>query len=303
MSFKRFGEKSGVALIMAMWIMTILMVVATSFAFMMRTELKMATNFRNEMQTYYLALAGVEYAIALLRNDGGSTDNLTETWYTSTTGAGEITLAPGTYTVIVEDESGKINLNTADNESLDGLEEVDSSKAAAIIDYPKDFDTIRELPKCPEVGIDVWNGKSTNDYDQMTHWNKDAITVYTTPIDSADQININTAAWYALRGLFDGDAETGLSDREIYEIRNYVDDTPLETISIANLDAIPYISNNEATALAAGNQLKVTSEGFFRIISTGYIPNADTPVAQRKIEAVVYRGTPIQIKYWSEQME
>lgn len=294
--------KKGIALIMAMWIMTILVMVAASFAFMMRTEVKMATNFRNEMKAHYLARAGVEKAIAALRNDSAAaTDDRTEDWYTSTTGAGEITLGRGIYTVIVEDESGKINLNNADNDSLDGLKNVGSTTADKIIDYNKDFDTIRELVKCPDVGMGIWDGNST--YDDTTYWNKDGITVYTTPFGGGDdQININTAPWYGLRGLSDGSG-SGLSDPEIRDIRNYVYANPLETITAPNLEAISNIDSDEATALAAGNQLKVTSEGFFRIISIGEARDASgTTIAQRKIEAVIDRTTnPINILYWTER--
>lgn len=294
--------KKGIALIMAMWIMTILVMVAASFAFMMRTEVKMATNFRNEIQAHYLARAGVEKAIAALCNDSAAaTDDRTEDWYTSTTGAGEITLGRGIYTVIVEDESGKINLNNADNESLQGLFDVGSATADEIIDYTKGFDTIRELVKCPEVAMGIWDGNST--YDSTTYWNKDGITVYTTPFGTDDQININTAPWYGLRGLSDGDGGTGLSDPEIRDIRNYVYANPLETITAPNLEAISNINSDEATDLAAGNQLKVTSEGFFRIISIGEVRDASgTTIAQRKIEAVIDRTTnPIDILYWTER--
>ena len=110
MSFKRIGEKKGIALIMALWIMTILVMVTASFAFMMRTEIKMASNFRDEVQAHYLARAGVEYAIAILRNDSvNSYDYLGEPW----ANIGTLPLGRGQFTVTVEDEQGKVNINTA----------------------------------------------------------------------------------------------------------------------------------------------------------------------------------------------
>ncbi len=111
MSYRKIEKEKGIALIMALWIMTILVMVTASFAFMMRTEMKMAANFRDEVQAHYLARAGIEYAITVLYNDNGNSyDHLDEAWamtdYTQTLGRGQ-------FTITVEDEQGKVNIDTA----------------------------------------------------------------------------------------------------------------------------------------------------------------------------------------------
>lgn len=61
-------KEKGVALIIAMWFLVILAIVSSSFAFMMRTELKIVYNYRDEVRAYYAAMAGIEKSIAELRN-------------------------------------------------------------------------------------------------------------------------------------------------------------------------------------------------------------------------------------------
>jgi type II secretory pathway component PulK len=125
---KKIEEKKGIALIMALWIMTILLVVAASFAFMMRTEIRMAKNYRDGMKAHYLALAGVEHAVAAIQNDEGPTDHYGEGWFTTfadnfvpadvTWDAHVFTLGDGTYAVHLSDENSKCDLNWANARGL-----------------------------------------------------------------------------------------------------------------------------------------------------------------------------------------
>lgn len=162
--FKEIRGKKGIALIMALWIMTILLVVAASFAFMMRTEVKMAGNYRNGVKAHYLALAGVDRAIAILLEDNtNQVDHLDEDWFTTfhekidgTKGwfdtsneycpknfrPSSINLGDGTYTVDLSDENSKYNLNYPNRSGLHYLVATDTAttvrykaKVCAIKDY------------------------------------------------------------------------------------------------------------------------------------------------------------------------
>src|SRR5512139_3226504 len=66
-----FGNSSGVALIMVLWVITILTVVALEFSFAMRTEVNVTKNFKEELQLYAIAQGGVQRAIAelILKHD------------------------------------------------------------------------------------------------------------------------------------------------------------------------------------------------------------------------------------------
>jgi len=57
-------RKEGVALIMVLWVMTILSVVVLEFSSAMRTEVQIARNYCEELQLYALSQGGVQRAIA-----------------------------------------------------------------------------------------------------------------------------------------------------------------------------------------------------------------------------------------------
>ncbi|MGQ9647165.1 MAG: general secretion pathway protein GspK [Thermodesulfobacteriota bacterium] len=59
------GQK-GVALILVLWVMTILSMVALELSFAMRTEINVAKNYKEELQGYAMAEGGVQRAIAEL---------------------------------------------------------------------------------------------------------------------------------------------------------------------------------------------------------------------------------------------
>jgi general secretion pathway protein K len=67
----RFRNTRGIALIMVLWIITILTVVVLEFSFAMRTEVNITKNFKEELQLYAIAEGGVQRAIAemILRHD------------------------------------------------------------------------------------------------------------------------------------------------------------------------------------------------------------------------------------------
>jgi general secretion pathway protein K len=66
---RRTGEirnSEGVALIMVLWVVAILSVIVLEFCFAMRTEVNVAKNFKEEIQSYAIAEGGVQRAIAEL---------------------------------------------------------------------------------------------------------------------------------------------------------------------------------------------------------------------------------------------
>lgn len=69
MIYKRPLSNQGVALIMALWVMTLLGVLAMSFSFSTRREGLGARNFKEETKAYYLALSACENAMRYLVTD------------------------------------------------------------------------------------------------------------------------------------------------------------------------------------------------------------------------------------------
>jgi len=126
-------NEKGIALFLVLWVLTLLSVIAGEFCFAMRTEVNMTRNFRDQTTAYYVALAGVNRAIAeMIRNDvtppkktpstvSGKEEETEEEeekelWRINV----EIPPVPygeGLFEVLLGNESGKININGA-NEAL-----------------------------------------------------------------------------------------------------------------------------------------------------------------------------------------
>lgn len=137
-------EQRGVVLVMVLWALTVLMVISLELARTMRIEALTADTYHQEVETYYLALAGLHRALyGVMRaqqegrslldarsNIGGLQKGLSSTeqksaaqerqeiwargdgrWQSEEFGAGG-------YWVRVVDEGGKINLNRVDEISL-----------------------------------------------------------------------------------------------------------------------------------------------------------------------------------------
>jgi general secretion pathway protein K len=115
----QLGGERGVALIAVLWIFIFLFVVAFEFSTAAREEASAAYRFHEETEGYYLALAGFErglYDFLNQQSGAGSiaaakTDLLDGAWREQQLGA-------GTYRVRFVDESGKINLNRANEATL-----------------------------------------------------------------------------------------------------------------------------------------------------------------------------------------
>src|SRR5512135_1254332 len=115
------SEERGIALIMVLWVLTVLMVIVLAFSYMGRTETQASLAFRQGIEKKFLAEAGIERAIieiaygkmnpnaqAIL--EGGEPWKTDGTPYTVKTD-------DGYYIVSVTDESGKININTLNDSS------------------------------------------------------------------------------------------------------------------------------------------------------------------------------------------
>jgi len=110
----------GVALLLVLWIFVFLFVVAFEFSTAAREEATATHRFSDENQGYYLAVAGFERAVYdfLQQSTGGGraanaepVDLFDGTWR-------EDTLGDGIYRHRLIDESGKININRVDEDTL-----------------------------------------------------------------------------------------------------------------------------------------------------------------------------------------
>jgi len=115
----RCSRRSGIALLTAIWVLTVLLVLASGFAVMVHSGTGVARNFGSLTQARWAAQAGLRRAEAelLLLADAPYTapGGLSLTFYSEEQ---DVFLGPASYQVLAEDEASKINLNTASAEVL-----------------------------------------------------------------------------------------------------------------------------------------------------------------------------------------
>ncbi len=134
--------RRGIALIMVLWVLTVLALIAASFAQSARTDINLARNLVDSAKAEALAEAGVYQAIVGLSDrSGADLWRVDGTVYAWLFGGGEVR-------VFIEDEGGKIDLNTAREELLRSLfrsletddeRVLDLTEADALVDAILDF--------------------------------------------------------------------------------------------------------------------------------------------------------------------
>ena len=144
--------RRGMALIATLGIMAVLMVLATSFALAVRSELRLAATAVNRTQASWMAEAGLQQAILELRDNPAGYTALTEeaqdgqplVMYLSSEDDERAGLTEGGFVVSAFDEAAMINLNTADADLLNRLLAADPALVDAILDWRDDDDTVRD---------------------------------------------------------------------------------------------------------------------------------------------------------------
>ncbi len=139
---KLSGRNRGIALIMVLWVLTLLALIAASFSSTTRTEVNLARNIVESAKAEALAEAGVHEAILGLNGDSGEDPwRVDRTVYAWRFGGGGIRVA-------IEDEGAKIDLNAARDQILRQLflaldledeRTLELSEAEALVDAILDY--------------------------------------------------------------------------------------------------------------------------------------------------------------------
>lgn len=110
------GRQDGVALVLVLWSITLLAVIAGNFAFSMRNEAQIARNLMSTAQARAMAEAGVQRAWLDLTKPPSEAQR----WQANGV-AHDFTFSNATVRVVIQDESGKIDINSAPEALLKGL--------------------------------------------------------------------------------------------------------------------------------------------------------------------------------------
>ncbi len=118
----------GAVLLLVLWVIVALSLLGMSFSGAIRTEVNAARNVIDQKQGYYLARAGVEYAVYKILESQSAfyqTQNLQELGPNELpdvlTGSSTLQLDNGTAEIEIIDETGKINLNAPADQSFSDL--------------------------------------------------------------------------------------------------------------------------------------------------------------------------------------
>ncbi len=160
----RLNNDRGIALIIVLWILVLLITLGAEFNLSMKTEVNTTRNFKEDIETYYLARAGINLAKAEIMGDAafhswtpelgfvfgkpvaqsteekdkniGAKDEEALPEVEESPPREDLPLGLGTIQYSITDENGKLNINTATRETL--------SKALALngMEFGSERDTI-----------------------------------------------------------------------------------------------------------------------------------------------------------------
>lgn len=114
----RKDEKRGFALVLVLGIMVLLAILAAGIAFSVRGEINVAGEFTDRVKARYLAYAGLQRALTELSADNPGVDGYLETWSELRSDDEGWDFEDGIFIVRVSDETGKLNINTTDRDTL-----------------------------------------------------------------------------------------------------------------------------------------------------------------------------------------
>lgn len=143
------GRRTGVALLIVLWLMAILTLLMYAFLTDMQVEYAVSSGYADGKKAEQLAWSAVDLACATVVNDPQKWQSLTDlTWADNPDNYFEYPLGDGAFTVFrpiydetqrvlwgIDDEASKINLNTAPRELLLRLPRMTEEIADAILDW------------------------------------------------------------------------------------------------------------------------------------------------------------------------
>ncbi|MDR1727340.1 MAG: general secretion pathway protein GspK [Acidobacteriota bacterium] len=323
------GE-GGVILIVMLWILTALAVLTLSFAREGRMEVLAARNARALEQSYYIARAGIEctvYQILAKRLDASSGMTAVQD-EPDPVDLGRVTGAydGGVWQVDVQDESGKVSLNTVSEQQLRalvaaaGIEEPDASVIAdSILDWrdtdsmPREngaeteyyqalrpaysaknsgrFDAVEELLLVRGMTRDYYYGKAERAADGTVAY-KYGLARFLTVYSTRDQVNVNHAALPVLLSI---PGMTPEAASLIYERRQT---QPFRSAAELNSE-LP-------VALGAGvmNRLTTAQAGILTLTAEAHPEGSKVRRVVRAVISLNATGVqnPYQTLYWNENI-
>src|SRR5436309_276227 len=203
------SRSDGVAMILVMWVIMVLSLLISGFAFRMHVETQVASFGRKELKAQMLARSGIEVArMELILDEKSPTDagfdSLGQAWATNEELYVDHELGSGKYNVKVTDEERKLPINRLTDVQwkrllhlLDGAEDDYYSKLEPPYRAKNGpFDRVEELLLVRGVTKEIFEGTPGDDKEPGRPGLRDVLTA-----TSAGQVNINTAPSLVLQAM------------------------------------------------------------------------------------------------------
>jgi len=298
-------QTGGVALILVIWVIVVLIAVVGEFSYSMRTEVNIARNFKEDIEAYQLALAGIEAAKAEILSvkdpsrmyvDGEGLLVLDPE--AEEKPAREEELGKGIFRYIITDEDGRLNINAATPPQLKNIflaAGVDNTDADAIVNSIMDWRDTDDLH--------MLNGAEEDYYQALP----EPYSCKDGPMDSVEELLLVKGM---TPDIFKG--SKGGQDEKTYEgVVQYftvmntgvinINTAPQAVLeAVLGIDAAKSILMQRETgpvAQAAGG--KVASD-FFTIVSTGAVSNGKI---KRTVKTILQKKDNKMVSvYWNDNI-
>jgi type II secretory pathway component PulK len=275
-------NREGVALLMALGVLMILGLMGSVFLAHMRLESAYAARDANRLKAHYLAAAAVEDAIARLSSDPASVDAYTDSWWTGNSPKMR-PIGDGGYSLIVTDESSKIDVLNASPQVVGALLGGDKEALAALLNF-------RASQKIFTIDDFANADLKADSFSKLT-------TLAT--VLNTEKININTAGADVLAALPGMSADAAQAIIEFRKGADGVEGTSDDFVFAAPADLIKVPGLTPVGTAPALPLLKVNSN-IFRVEAVGSVLRGSRTVSNKKIVAVMKRNQDqrVQIISW-----
>lgn len=234
--WKQYGICRASVLVGVLWLKILLLAVVAVASQNSRLDFKIRVLGTEELRCRWACRAGIEKAVGILKEDTTESDSLVDLWSDNEADFDSILLEGCMFTVLVVDESSKLNINTATKEQLMELPDMVEDIADAILDWRDNndtvsgagveggyyealpygykirngpFQTLRELLLVKGVTEELFYGEDTNFNDQLDYNERDGDE--TDPPDDEDDVLdygwIKYLTCYSYENNVDGEGE------------------------------------------------------------------------------------------------
>lgn len=239
-------NKKGLVIITVLWTVVVLTVMVAILGRKSRLDMKVSASRTEAVRCKWACRAGIEKAIAVLKEDETQNDSLIDTWSDNDEDFNDVLLEKCWFTVRVIDEASKLNINTATKEQLMGLPYMLEEIADAIIDWRDEndvpeamgieggyyesltfgysarngpFKTLRELLLVKDVTEDLFYGEDTNLNGQLDSNERDGDL--SPPLDDGDDVlDVGWAAYLTCYSAMESQSQGSQSQGQNNQSQN-----------------------------------------------------------------------------------